>query len=241
MKSSAEGKAMKKRSAPARAAAAADRKPAGPRRSESLLDKAYNEIKHRIITCRYRPGEVLSEAAISAELKIGRTPIHQAIHRLMMDDLVSILPRKGVMVRPISMDEAMEIIGVRLVTECYCARLAAERADDSELKRLQAILDKSEIATETRDVEQLMLLDREFHDTLARAASNKVLADTLRNLHERSLRFWFISLRDADHHRRVLTQHRAIVAALQSRKPEAAELAMREHINAFQRNVTHQV
>ena len=84
--------------------------------------------------CRYRPGKVLSEAAISVELGIGRTPVHQAIHRLMMDGLVSIMPRKGVMVRSVSVDEAMDIIGVRLVTECYCARLVADRADDAELQ-----------------------------------------------------------------------------------------------------------
>ena len=191
--------------------------------------------------CRYRPGEVLSEAAISVELGIGRTPVHQAIHRLMMDGLVSIMPRKGVMVRPISVDEAMEIIGVRLVTECYCARLVADRADDAELRRLTSILEASEKVTKTRDVEQLMLLDREFHDTLARAARNTVLADVLRNLHERSLRFWFISLRDPEHHRNVLAQHRAIVEALQSRRADAAETAMREHILAFQRNVMRQV
>ena len=213
----------------------------GSRPAKSLLDRAYNEIKFRIIACRYRPGEVLSEAAISAELKIGRTPIHQAIHRVMMDGLVSIMPRKGVMVRPVSVDEAMEIIGVRLVTECYCARLAANRADDAELQRLQAIIESSEKVTKKRDIEQIMLLDREFHDALARAAGNSVLADVLRNLHERSLRFWFISLRDPDHHRNVLAQHRAIVAALLSHNPEAAEIAMREHILAFQRNVTRQV
>ena len=206
-----------------------------------MLDRAYNEIKFRIITCRYRPGEVLSEAAISLELKIGRTPIHQAIQHLMMDGLVSIMPRKGVMVRPVSIDEAIEIIGVRLVTECYCARLAADRADDSELQQLQNIVDASDKVTEKRNVEKMMLLDREFHDTLARAAKNAVLADVLRNLHERSLRFWFISLRDPDHHRNVLAQHRAIVKALQSRQPEAAEAAMRDHILAFQRNVTRQV
>jgi DNA-binding GntR family transcriptional regulator len=209
--------------------------------AKSLLDRAYNEIKFRIITCRYRPGEVLSEAAISLELKIGRTPIHQAIHHLMMDGLVSIMPRKGVMVRAVSIDEAMEIIGVRLVTECYCARLAADRADDTELQQLQDIVESSEKVTEKRNVEQMMLLDRKFHDTLARAAKNAVLADVLRNLHERSLRFWFISLRDPDHHRNVLAQHRAIVKALQSRQPDAAEAAMRDHILAFQRNVTRQV
>ena len=221
--------------------ASAERAPFAAYPAKSLLDRAYNEIKFRIITCRYRPGEVLSEAAISMELKIGRTPVHQAIHHLVMDGLISIMPRKGVMVRPVSIDEAMEIISVRLVTECYCARLAADRADDTELQKLQEIVESSEKSMENRNVEQMMLLDREFHDTLARAAKNSVLADVLRNLHERSLRFWFISLRAADHHRDVLAQHRAIVEALQSRQPDAAEAAMRDHILAFQRNVTRQV
>ena len=222
-------------------AARVERAPLTAYPPKSLLDRAYNEIKFRIITCRYRPGEVLSEAAISLELKIGRTPIHQAIHHLMMDGLISIMPRKGVMVRPISIDEAMEIIGVRLVTECYCARLAADRADDTELKRLHDIVESSEKVTEKRNVEQLMLLDREFHDSLAHAAKNAVLVDVLRNLHERSLRFWFISLRDPKHHRDVLAQHRAIVKALQSRNPDAAEAAVRYHILDFQHNVTQQV
>lgn len=230
---------MRKQSASAHTTSA--RRLVGSRPDKSLLDQAYNKIKLRIITCGYRPGEVLSEAAISDELKIGRTPIHQAIHRLMMDGLITIMPRKGVMVAPAGVDEVMEIIDVRLVTECYCARLAADRADDSELQELQRIVDASEKVTNQRDVEKMMLFDREFHDALARAARNTVLADVLRSLHERSLRFWFISLRDPDHHRSVLAQHRAIVAALKSRQPDAAENAMREHILAFQRNVTRQV
>ena len=91
-----------------------------------------------------------------------------------------------------------------------------------------------------RDIEQMMLLDRDFHHVLARSAGNAVLTDVLRNLHERSLRFWFISLRDGNHHRNVLAEHRAIVEAIESREPDAAEAAMREHILAFQRNVTRQ-
>jgi len=232
---------MRKQSASASATVRSARTPVGSRPSKSLLDQAYDKIKLRIITCAYRPGEVLSEAAISDELKIGRTPVHQAIHRLMADGLIAIMPRKGVMVAPLGVDEVMEIIDVRLVTECYCARLAADRADASELQELQKIVDASEKATNQRDVEKMMLFDRKFHDTLARAARNTVLADSLRSLHERSLRFWFISLRDPSHHRSVLAQHRAIVAALKSRQPDAAENAMREHILAFQRNVTRQV
>jgi DNA-binding GntR family transcriptional regulator len=224
-----------------RPAARANRRLVGSLPARSLLDRAYDDIKLRIITCRYRPGEVLSEAAISQEMRIGRTPVHQAIHRLVMDGLVSVIPRKGIMVRPISIDEAVEIIAIRLLTECHCARLAADRADEAELQRLEAILESSARMVEKRDVEQMMLLDREFHDALARAARNTILADVLRNLHERSLRFWFNSLQDPAHHRKVLEQHRAIVAALRRRDPDAAEAAMQEHVLAFQDNVTRRV
>ncbi|MCC6778903.1 MAG: GntR family transcriptional regulator [Hyphomicrobiales bacterium] len=224
------------------------RPPKGPRQrlvgsepAKSLLDRAYSAIKLRIITCRYRPGKVLSEAAISQEMKIGRTPVHQAVLRLVMDGLVSIMPRKGIVVQPVSIDEAIDIITVRLLTECYCARLAADHADQTDIQDLEEILTAHALAVEERDMEQMMLLDRQFHDVLARAARNTVLAGVLRNLHERSLRFWFISLQNQKQHRRVLDQHRAIVAALRRRQPEAAEAAMRRHIVAFQDNVTRRV
>ena len=174
---------MQKRTATVRSPARSSRTVAGRRPAGSLLDQAYNEIKFRIITCKYRPGEVLSEAAISHELKIGRTPVHQAIHRLMMDGLISIMPRKGVMVTPVGVEEVMEIIDVRLVNECYCARLAADRASEAELQELKAILEAAEDVMRKRDVQEMMLLDREFHDALARAAKNALLADVLRNLH----------------------------------------------------------
>jgi DNA-binding GntR family transcriptional regulator len=232
---------MQKRSATVRSHTQPSRASAAARPTQSLLDRAYNEIKFRIITCNYRPGEVLSEAAVSHELQIGRTPVHQAIHRLMTDGLISIMPRKGVMVTPIGIEEVMQIIDVRLVNECYCARLAADRASESELRQLKAVLRSSEAVMRKRDIQQMMLLDRKFHDLLARAAKNAVLADVLRNLHERSLRFWFISLRDPDHHRSIWEQHRMIVDALERRNPDAAELAMREHILSFQSNITRKV
>ena len=232
---------MRKQTAAARSSARSRPESGRARPAMSLTERAYNEIKFRIITCSYRPGEVLSEAAISDELKIGRTPVHQAIHRLMIDGLIAIMPRKGVMVTPVGVEEVMEIIDVRLVNECYCARLAANRASHSELQQLRAILKSAESIMELRDVQKMMLLDRKFHETLARAANNTVLAEVLRNLHERSLRFWFISLRDSDYHRSVWEQHRLIVEALERHDPAGAEHAMREHILSFQRNVTRKV
>lgn len=208
-----------------------------PAEPQSLRDAAYEAIKHRIITCAFKPGEYLNEATVSAALGIGRTPVHQAIDRLMLDGLVDVIPRKGVIVKPVSLDEIMQIIEVRLLNESYCVRLAAERAEEDDLKQLSDILARARQWTEARNSEQLMLLDREFHATIARASQNAVLRDTLVKLHDRSLRFWFISLNRPGQHESVQRQHEAVLAAMRDRDPDGARDAMRAHIEAFRKNL----
>jgi DNA-binding GntR family transcriptional regulator len=83
----------------------------------------------------------------------------------------------------------------------------------------------------------MMLLDREFHATIARACKNAVLGDLLGKLQDRSLRFWFLSLTAPGHHASVQEQHAAIVDAMRRRDAGGAEEAMRAHIEAFRRNV----
>ncbi len=203
----------------------------------SLRDAAYEAIKHRIITCAFRPGEYLNEAYVSAMLGIGRTPVHQAIDRLMHEGMVDVIPRKGVIVKPVSLDEIIQIVEVRLINETHGIRLAAERAERDEIAHLSDILARAAQWIEMRDSEQLMLLDREFHNVLALASKNHVLADTLSKLHDRSLRFWFISLDRPGRHSNVHEQHEAILAAIRDQDPDGAEEAMRSHIEEFRNNL----
>jgi GntR family transcriptional regulator, rspAB operon transcriptional repressor len=204
---------------------------------QSLREAAYEAIKHRIITCTFKPGEYLNEAYVSAVLGIGRTPVHQAIDRLMLEGLLEVIPRKGVIVKPVSLDEIMQIVEVRLLNESYCVGLAAERAEREDVAQLSDILARAQQWTEARNSEQLMLLDREFHSTLARASQNGVLRDTLLKLHDRSLRFWFLSLNRPGQHESVQRQHEAVLAAIRDRDPDGAQDAMRAHIEAFRKNL----
>lgn len=207
----------------------------------SLRETAYEAIKHRIITCAFRPGDYLNEAMVSALLGIGRTPVHQALDRLMLEGMVEVMPRKGVIVKPISLNDVLQIIEVRLLHETYCARLAAQHADNDDLAAMDKLLARAEEWTKARNIEQLMLLDREFHALLARAARNQVLAELLHRLQDRSLRFWFVSLTAPGHLEAVQSEHAALVAALRARDPDAAEAAMRAHIESFRHNVTHNI
>lgn len=213
----------------------------GPSPPRSLRDEAYDTIKQRIIMCAFRPGEALSEAQVAAGLGLGRTPVRQAFDRLMRDGLVEVLPRKGIIVRPITQDEVRDMVDVRLLNEGFCARLAAERADPQVISALMDNVSQGASAAASRDITTLMALDREFHTTISGAARNAVLGEILRNLHERAQRVWFVSLRDTSHHRRVVDEHAAIVDALRSGDPEAAEKATRAHILSFAENLNRQL
>jgi len=204
----------------------------------SLREVAYEAIKHRIITCAFRPGEYINELQLSALLKIGRTPVHQALDRLMVEGMVEVIPRKGVIVKPVSLNEVLQIIEVRLINEPYGARLAAEHADNADLAELADVLTRTEHWASLRNIENMMLLDREFHLLIARAAKNNVLGELLRSLHERSLRFWFISLNAPRQYQSVHREHNAILSAIRQRDPDKAETAMRGHIESFRANVS---
>lgn len=206
----------------------------------SLRDTAYEAIKRRIITCDLKPGEVLSEGVLSSELNIGRTPVHQAIDRLAADGLIDVLPRKGIMVKPISLNEIFDIIDVRLVNEAFCVRKVAELAEPADLARLSENLDATWAAAKSREIETMMNLDRAFHASLAASSRNSLLPDIMGNLHDRSTRIWFISLRSNEHHVRVCEQHAAVVEGIRKHDPDQAEKAIRDHIEAFRENIVRQ-
>lgn len=212
--------------------------PLGGSTTASLRDAAYDAIKHRIITCAFRPGEYINELQLSSILKIGRTPVHQALDRLMVEGMVEVIPRKGVIVKPVSLNEVLQIIEVRLINEPLGARLAAEHANDADLAEMADVLKRAKHWASARSVENLMLLDREFHLLIARAAKNDVLTELLRNLHERSLRFWFISLNAPTQYLSVQDEHATILEAIRQRAPDKADSAMRQHIESFRKNVS---
>lgn len=207
----------------------------------SLRDQAYEAIKDRIITCQFQPGECINEASVSEMLGFGRTPVHQAIDRLMLEEMVDVIPRKGVIVKPVILQDVMQMIEVRMVNETECARLAAERAEASHIEEMSAILSRAARAIDDQDIHALMTLDRQFHLLLAGASKNLELAEILRRLNERSLRFWFISFTTPDHHRNFQGQHEAVFEAVRKHNPNAAESAMRVHIEAFRKSVARQL
>jgi DNA-binding GntR family transcriptional regulator len=200
-------------------------------------ERAYAVLKDKLTTLAYPPGDFLNIATLVDKLAIGRTPINHALHRLSTEGLVQIIPRKGVVVAPLSIDDALHLIEVRLANERLCARLAAERITAAEVGDLRSVADAFDAAVLTRDMPLIMNCDRLFHERIAAASGNSILIEILKVLHARSQRFWAISLAAEGHLAEVTVEHQEIVAALAANDVDAAVRAVEAHILSFRQSL----
>jgi DNA-binding GntR family transcriptional regulator len=201
-----------------------------------LSDKAYQLIRHKIITLELPPLTSIDEQVLMEDLQLGRTPIREALQRLAVEDLVFFAPRRGIFVSEISITDLQKIFEARLVLEGFCARLAAQRATAEQLARMDDIvagLDK----VDGKESRALMAVDEAFHEWLYDAADNKFVADTLRRLHALSFRLWHLVLDRLGNVREAMEQHVEIADAVKARDGARAELLIQRHISEFQQEI----
>ena len=166
-------------------------------RAETLTEQAYRLIEEQIVTLRLKPGEVLSEQSLSATLKIGRTPIREALQRLALEGLVRILPRKGILVSETDPRKQLLVLEVRRELERLLCRLGAQRASEEQRARFRQIADGMDHAAKSNDDIAFMRLDREFNLLISEAAHNDYAARAMRFLHGHSRRFWYMHYKAA--------------------------------------------
>jgi DNA-binding GntR family transcriptional regulator len=163
----------------------------------TLTEQAYRQLEEQIVTLRLKPGEFLSEHALAANLSIGRTPIREALQRLAREGLVTILPRKGILVTETDPRKQLLVLEVRRELERLLARLGAQRADREQRQRLCEIAEGMDRAAKTNDDIVFMRLDRELNLLISAAANNDYAARAMRSLNGHSRRFWYLHYRQA--------------------------------------------
>lgn len=201
---------------------------------DSRSEAAYRILKEKIVTLELPPASLLNESDLMSELRLGRTPIREALQRLALENLVVILPRRGTIVADLNMSDLQKIFEMRLELEIYAVRLAAERAAPAEVAEMEALLAKSDEIIQRGDYHQLMQLDHQVHQLLARAAHNEFLEETLERLYTHGLRLWYISLHKVSRLQEAIAEHREIIAAIKRGDSARAAEIMRTHITDFQ-------
>src|SRR6184192_4873534 len=167
------------------------------RQAESLTEQAYRVIEEEIVTLRLKPGDVLSEQLLSATTSIGRTPIREALQRLAREGLITILPRKGILVSDINPRNQLLVLEVRREIERLLSRAGAERASKDQREQLLDIAQGMDRAAKTNDDISFMRLDRELNRLMIEAAHNDYAARSMKLLQGLSRRFWYMHYREA--------------------------------------------
>src|SRR5580692_3396444 len=130
---------------------------------ELLADRAYVELRDRILSLRIAPGAPIDEDGLGAELDMGRTPVREAIKRLALENLVTVFPRRGTFASEINITDLAHISDVRCQLEGHAAFRAAERITEVQRAELEDLLEELGQTRGSDDVEALMALDARVH------------------------------------------------------------------------------
>jgi DNA-binding GntR family transcriptional regulator len=193
-----------------------------------LRDKVAQEIRAAVLSGHFKPGDRLVEDRLAAEFGVSRNPIREAIRTLASEGLIEVTARRGAVVASLSPQEAEELLEVRATLEGANARLAARRRDQLVLAQLSAILARGTEAIEAGQIGELPKLNEDFHTHLAQAGCNRVLADLMRMLRDRTAPlFRGIGLEFA---RDSWAEHAGILRAVIAGDAELASLLAYRHV-----------
>jgi DNA-binding GntR family transcriptional regulator len=201
-----------------------------------IAERAYHELRDRIVTLQLPPGAILREDELMRELGIGRTPLREAVKRLALENLVAVQPRRGTFVTHVDVADIVHTTEVRVELEAQAAELAALRMDADARARAEALVTELETLS-SEDHDALMRFDQRIHRFVYATSRNPYLAETLERYFALSLRVWYVVLDRVPGLGGAVHDQERLLEALLARDPPRARAIMREHILAFQREI----
>jgi DNA-binding GntR family transcriptional regulator len=194
-----------------------------------LRDEIRDQLIEQILNGRLAPGERIVEMRIAQQFGVSQAPVREALRDLDLLGFVVSSPFRGAIVRQISVEELVQLYPIRAVLEGLAARHAASRIDASTLKKLDRLLATMRTAAAKGDHRRAVEADFAFHLTIVEASGNRLLQQIWDRMRLATTTFLTVS---KSHHslREIVERHAAVVEALRTRDPNAAERALRLHI-----------
>jgi DNA-binding GntR family transcriptional regulator len=202
-----------------------------------IADRAYVQLRDRIVTLALGPGSALREDALMRELQIGRTPLREAVKRLALEGLVEVRPRSGTYVTDVEASDIVHIAEVRAELEAQAARLAAKRMTDELRARAAELIADLDRVEDVGGIEASMRLDERVHRFVWSAAANPYLEDALERFWALSLRIWHLVLDRVPTLPHTVHEQRAVVEALVAGDARGAGARMRQHVQGFEAEI----
>ncbi len=199
-----------------------------------MAERAYSQLRDRIVTLRLAPGAPINEDALGSEFEMGRTPVREAIQRLALENLVTVFPRRGTFASEINITDLAAISDVRVVLEGHAAFRAAERITPAQLIELEALLGELGGEDVGADAAALMVLDARVHRLVHRCAANPYLEQTLSRYFNLSLRIWHLVLERLPHLPARVHEHTDLLEAIRAREPERSRKIVADKSATFE-------
>src|ERR1700760_1973947 len=195
----------------------------------------YAALRDLIVRAELPPGERLSEAELGERLGVSRTPMREALRRLLDDRLVEVRPRIGPFVARISPAAVSDAQFIREALECTAVRVSAELADVESVAQMEENLRAQERATDRIDIDAWQLLDDTFHRQICDLSGHPAVWPVTERAKSHLNRLRRLSLSMPDYLPTMVEAHRTVADAVGDHDPDAAEAALREHLRAVLR------
>ncbi|MGC9222161.1 MAG: GntR family transcriptional regulator [Solirubrobacteraceae bacterium] len=202
-----------------------------------LAERAYEELRDRLVTLQIKPGEPIDEDLIRQQLRMGRTPIREAIKRLALENLVNVFPRRGTFAAEINITDLADITDVRSVLEGHAAFLAAQRLTPARALELAVLAAEVTASRGSDDTAALMALDTRVHRFIYAAAANPLLAETLLAYYNLSVRIWYLVIDRVPQLFARVHEHADLLDAIANGRAELAREIVTVHVATFEREV----
>lgn len=206
--------------------------PVLPRRT-TLAERAYQEIRTRIIDNRLAPGTPLDEEALMTELSIGRTPLREAVKRLESERLLNIYSHRGTFIPEVTIRDLREISDARRLLEGYAARRAAQSIRESDRIDLTACVQHLQTLT-AEAAADLIQIDARIHESIYRAMGNRYIEESLLQYFSLSMRMWNHVLPRLGSMQPHVQEHVDLIQAVLDHDAETAERLAVDHITHFE-------
>lgn len=208
-----------------------------PGRSELLSEKAYQQIKRMIITLELPPGSFINEKELRQRVDFGRTPVREALLRLSLEQLVSIIPRRGIAVSEIALNDLQHLYEVRLSLESLAIQLAARRGTEQDWQEMETALDRVVANPDPVDNEVMIAVDERCHHIIYEATGNRFLENNASTLYSASLRLWYYFIAQIGPMEEAVAEHNQMLHALRDGDEDEAVRLMKRHIRMFHQEI----
>ena len=206
---------------------------------ELLIDSVYARLRELIISNVLRAGQKLVDRDLAEQLGVSRTPVREALGRLAMMDLVEARSRQGYYVKEYSAKQVSDLYEFRKMLEVHAARLAAQNSQPSHLREFDRILaDSEKFAADPTNYADMLRLELELHELIARASGNASLHQAIQNLMDKVMGFiWLEATTDKEMLAAAHNDHQALINLIKEKNAEGAADRIRVHIESAQKTL----